>query len=653
MIEMPENMASVRNIQRIVAFLGIFLILASQFLIFSNPGDTVVFFPPYTWMAGLGVFVLVLSQLIRPTAFFQKISGWFIFREGPFWVLAGFLFSALAAWAMSNFMAFTRVNYIPVVTIWLLGACAYIYAFFDAPFDSISLLTWLKKNRTEVLLLVGLIFLTALIRFYQLGVVPRVLDGDEGSVGLNAQSTVLGRLSNPFALWENFGALYLQLINLSLNLFGVNAYGLRFLPAVGGVLAIPSVYLLARWFGGQRIAFVAATILAFSHSHIHFSRIASVAYIQGTWLVPLELYFLISGLEKRQSWRAALSGIILAIHFSVYLSSQVILAVAVIFILATCLFYRDWARQRISQMGVFLGGFFITILPTAAYSFGNPDEFLNRLNRGGTFQTGYLANVMESTGQSAAHILFDRIVHAFLSLIYYPAQDFYGSTAPMMSMITSMLFLVGLGLALWRIRQPEYLLLNGYFWGATVSIGVFAVPPTADTYRMLMALPAAVIMASLGLDQILELLGLNSKNTRVAYVVSVSAILASLLAFNLWTYYGEFAGKCLFTGDIPGRFASYLGREVGNVGSDLQVYLLSDDIYYYGNHPSAYFLSRSREITNFPESIDQLNPVFGETIIAPPSRIQELAEWARAHPGGELHYRYDCNTTMMLVYRVP
>ena len=653
MIEGPEHMGGVRNIQRVVAFLGIFLILASQFLIFSNPEVTVVLFPPNTWLAGLGVLILVFSQLIRPTAFFQKLSGWFIFREKAFWILAGFLFSALAAWAMSNFMVFTRVNYIPIVTIWLFGAGAYIYAFFDISFDSTALLNWLRKNQTEILLVVGLVVLTILLRFYQLGAIPRVLDGDEGSVGLNAQSTVQGRLTNPFALWENFGALYLQLINLSLKLFGINAYGLRFWPAVGGVLAIPSLYLLARWFGGQRIALVAATILAFSHSHIHFSRIASVAYIQGTWLIPLEMYFLISGLEKRQSWRTALSGIILAIHFSVYLSSQVILAVAVIFILTTILFYRNWARQRILQMGVFFGGFLVTILPTAVYSIGNPNEFISRLNRGGTFQTGYLESMMEATGQSAAHILFDRVVHAFLSLIYYPSFDFYGSSAPMMSMITSMLFLVGLGLALWRIRQPEYLLLNGYFWGATVSIGIFALPPTADTYRMLMVLPAAVIMASLGLDQILDLLGLGTKSSRVAYVVSVSAILASLLAFNLWTYYGEFAGKCLFTGDLPGRFASYLGREVNNVGSDLQVYLLSDDIYYYGNHPSAYFLSQSREITNFPDSIDQLSPVFGETIIASPNRIQELAAWAHAHPGGDLHYRYDCDTTILLVYTVP
>lgn len=278
---------------------------------------------------------------------------------------------------------------------------------------------------------------------------------------------------------------------------------------------------------------------------------------------------------------------------------------------------------------------------------------MNRLNRGGTFQTGYLDNMVEITGHSPARILVERVIHAFLSLIYYPAFDFYGSPAPIMSMITSVLFLVGLGLALWRLRKPEYLLLNGYFWGATVSIGVFATPPSADSYRMLMALPAAVIMASLGLAQILESFGLDAKNTRFAYTASISAVLASLLAFNLWTYYGEFAGKCLFTGDLAGRFASYLGREVDSVSSEQQVYLLSDTMFYYGNHPTAYFLSRSRSVVNFSEPLDQLNPVSGETILASPGRIDELAEWARTHPGGELHYRYDCDTIILLSYKVP
>lgn len=230
-------------------------------------------------------------------------------------MLAGFSFSALAAGAMASFMLFTRVNYIPVVTIWVLGAGAYVYAFLEAPFDPKVFFEWIRKNRVEIFTVAVVVLFAAAVRFYQLGALPRVLDGDEGSVGLSARQTVQGPLANPFALWENFGALYLQAINISLKLFGVNAFGLRLLPAIGGVLAIPSLYLLARWIGGRRIALIAVLILAFSHSHIHFSRIASVAYIQGTWLIPLELYFLISGLEKRQSWRTAISGIILAVLF--------------------------------------------------------------------------------------------------------------------------------------------------------------------------------------------------------------------------------------------------------------------------------------------------------------------------------------------------
>lgn len=651
----PEEGGGVGNIRRLVAFFGIFLLLASQFLTFSKPADESGALPPYTWLALIGVVILMLSQVIRPTPLLQRLSVHFYFQERAFWIFTAVLLSGLAAAAMAFFMVYTRVNYIPIVTIWLLSAACYLYAFLNSntAMNSKTSLAWLKANRAEILSVVAVMLLAAAVRFYRLGEIPRVLDGDEGNVGLFAQMTSHGMLSNPFALWENFGALYLQLINLAMKLFGVNPFGLRLLPALGGVLAVPAVYLLARWIGGRRIALITAVILAFSHSHIHFSRIASVAYIQDAWLAPLELYLFISGLQKRESWRTALGGIILAGHFSVYLTSQVILGLVIIYMLIAYLFYRPWFKPRITQAMVFLGGFLIVILPSAMYAIRHPEEFLHRLNLSGTFQSGYLAGIMDTTGQSAAQILLGRVTHAFLSLIYYPALDFYGSQAPMMSMISSTMFLAGLGISLWRLRDPAYLLLNGYFWGATVSIGVFATPPSADSYRMLMALPAAVIMASLGLDQILDLMGLGWKNMRTAYAFSVTAVLASLLAFNLWTYYAEFAGQCRFAENLVGRFASYLGREVASVDNEQRVYLLSDAEYFHGSHPSAFFLSRSRPVINFPEPLDAFNPVSGETVIAPPSRIPDLENWADAHPGGQLHYAYDCDTTILLSYRVP
>ena len=641
------------RIQRFIAFLGILFILVSQFLIFSQPVDHTLVFPPYTWLAIVGVLVLALGLFIRPTAFFQRISDWFVFQERTFWVLAAFLMSALVTMATANLMLFARINYIPVLTIWLLSAWAYIYAFSNFSISGSAIFDWFKKNRNELLAVLAVTLLAAGLRFYRLGGIPRILDGDEGLIGLAAQTTTSGLLANPFSLWENFGAMYLHLINTAIGFFGVNAFALRLWPAIGGTLAIPSLYLFVRWIGGRRIALITALIIAFSHSHIHFSRIVSVAYIHGTWLAPLELYLMLSGLEKRQSWRAALGGVLIAIHFSIYLTAQVIIALAFVFMVLAFLFYRPWFKERFAQAMAFWGGFLIIILPSAFYIYRNPNEFFNRLAQNGTFQSGWLELTMQSTGQSAAEILFGRFVHAFLSLTYYPAIDFYGSSSPMMSMISSTMFLVGLLVALWRIRNPAYLLLNGYFWGATFSVGLFAIPPNSDSYRMLMALPSALTMAAMGLDQILELLGLGWNKARTSYTLSASAILVSLLIFNLWTYYGDFAGKCRFGGDLVGRFASYLGSYAHSVDNELPIYLLSNGIYFYGSHASTDFLSESRVITNFPDPIDTLQPVSGETIIANPERIPELEAWARLNPGGELHYRYDCSNTILLAYRVP
>ncbi len=648
-----EHSGDVKTVQRFVAFLGVYILLVSQFLAFSQ--EVVDGVPPYTMVGVVGVLIIISSQLITPKPFWLKVSLHPLFSERVFWIFAAILFSVLAAGATVLFSLYTRVNYIPVLTVWLLGAMSFVYAFLHTStnIQPGTVVDWFRTNRNELLLVLVVTALAAAIRLYRLGDLPRVLDGDEGNIGTYALSTSTSALRNPFALWENLGALYLQAINLSLRFFGVNAFGLRLMAALGGIMAVPSSYLLARWLGGRRIAFIAAMILAFSHSHLHFSRIVSVTYIQDTWLIPLELYLLLSGLEKRESWRSAVGGILLALHYTIYLSSQIVTALVVVYMLVAALFYWAWFKQRIAQALAFWGGFVLTSLPSLIYIFRHPDEFLNRMNNAGTFQSGWLGMTMQATGQSVPEILFGRVVHAFLALFYYPAIDFYGSQAPMLSMISTVMFFAGLGIVLWRIRNPGYLLLNGYFWGATVAIGVFATPPSADSYRMLMALPAAVIMAAIGLDEILAMMGIGWKSMRNAYVFAAATVLVSLVIFNMWTYYADFAGRCRFAENQIGRFASYLGIRLDEIDNEHRVYLLSDDIFFFGSHASAQFLGKNQPAINFRDPVDMLDVVSGETIIASPPRIAELEEWARAHPGGQLHYEYDCEATILFSYQVP
>ena len=276
------------------------------------------------------------------------------------------------------------------------------------------------------------------------------------------------------------------------------------------------------------------------------------------------------------------------------------------------------------------------------------------MNADGTFQSGWLASTIANTGQGAVQILANRVLHSFLSLIYYPSFDFYGSTVPMLTLFTAAMFLLGLGLSLWRTFSLNRLLLNGYFWSGTLAVGIFSIPPSADTYRMLIVLPAAMIMAAIAMDAMLMALGLSWERWKRGYAILLGAVLASVIIFNVWVYYFDFAGNCRYGSDNPQtRFDSYLGEYLRTTPVEVPIFLLSDDTFQYGTNHTVDFLSGNRKVTNFPQPASALDLVSGDIVIANPNRINELLAWTHAHPGGQLHQESDCQNEILLSYRLP
>jgi hypothetical protein len=435
------------------------------------------------------------------------------------------------------------------------------------------------------------------------------------------------------------------------------------MPALGGILAIPALYLLARHLFNRRVAFLAATFLAFSHVHIHFSRTVAVSYIQGTWLVPLEMYFFVTGLERRSAWRMSLAAAIVAVHFSVYLSAQIIIPFFLVYLLIAALIARPidrnaggrrvfW-RSALGPIAASAFGVVLMALPQLAYGVRHPDLFLARLNAEGTLQSGWLASEAARTGLSETRILLDRLAHTFLTLVHYPVTDFYNATIPLLGIVTSVLFMIGLLIALWRTRDHRYLLLNGYFWAFTVSIALFSIPPSADAYRMLTALPAALLMAAIGLNELLGWLGSIVQHRRQIQLATAAAILVAMAGVNVRAYYLDFAGHCRYGDGFGTRFASYLGEYLGTLPRQTTVYLLSDDNLRYGTHMSVDFLSRNLPVKNQPGPASEIRSEAGLAVIAIPGRAAELREWVHEHPGGELHREYDCDQLMLEAYRLP
>jgi 4-amino-4-deoxy-L-arabinose transferase-like glycosyltransferase len=143
------------------------------------------------------------------------------------------------------------------------------------------------KNKIYILL-VGIIFLAGILRFYKIDEIPVSLYWDEASIAYNAFSIAeTGRdeygktfplLFKAFDDFKTPGYVYLTAI--AVKLFGLNEFSTRFFSALLGTLTILSTFLFIREFIRRKlfevepdyIALLVALLVAIAPVHIQFSR---------------------------------------------------------------------------------------------------------------------------------------------------------------------------------------------------------------------------------------------------------------------------------------------------------------------------------------------------------------------------------------------
>lgn len=522
--------------------------------------------------------------------------------------------------------------------------------------DAESILRNAEKHKKEIFFVFALTLFTALLRFTYLGKIPRLINGDEGWTGMAAlkQFPAAGTIyNNPFSAFEGFGRLHLNIISIFITVFGRNPFALRLFPAIGGTLAIPATYLFARYLLGKRTALVAAFLLAVSHAHIHFSRTAAVAYIHSTWLIPLELYFLITGLIKNQRQRFIIAGILLGFHFHFYFTAQIVLAFLAGFFLVGYFLYRQRIRKNFANLIIFLLTTFITAMPLLFWILNNPDEAGARFAKEGTLQSGWLVGQI-ALGKPFISIIGGRFVHAFLAIFALPFQEFYWVPKPLLLPITASLFLIGLIFSLKNIKNINFLLINFWFWSGVAAISFFAIPASADSYRLLMVLSVLVIFAALGWERLILLIeGRNNLNRRPSVTVVSLLIFFLAAVFNLKTYFLDFASGCFYMdGDLNGRGSAQIGEFLKSQYPFTQAYLLGEEHYQQGIHPSLDFLSGPVPIINMLESFHPVDESGSLIFIFTPDRQAELPLVKSFYPQGQVFRQNDCDRLSFIAYRV-
>lgn len=518
---------------------------------------------------------------------------------------------------------------------------------------------WFNRHRGEVLALAALIGVGAVLRFWLLGVLPRIINGDEGLIGTWAQDIgrASGMLTMPFSAMDGVGTLYLAVMQQVIAVFGPTPFALRLLPALAGTLAIPATYLFARQILGPRVALIAAALLTFSHVHIHFSRTVAVSYIYATLFVPLALYFLITGFERRSPLRLVLCVLAVGIHINIYVDGWVWLALIPLILAAWWLIDRTiYAGQR-GLLGLFAVATAVILTPMIIWASVFPAEFFARMAVDGTIASGWLANESVITGKPQLQLLGELLLTALGTFTHLPFVDFYGVGVPTLDPLSAALGVIGLMIALWRTWDRNIVALNGWFWAGVVALGPTTVPPSTYHYRLLVVLPAALILCALAFDVLLTYVGsLLGRLQQPAWptgprarAIMAAAALILIAALNVRIYFGTFLSNCRYE-TIQTRQAGLLGNYLSGLATPPTVYILpSADSFRAGPYLSLDFLSNRMPITNLDEPLTLGRPPELEhplpddlLVVVAPERAAELDQLREWFPNERWSARFDC-----------
>lgn len=208
-------------------------------------------------------------------------------------------------------------------------------------------------------LLAIIIGLAVFLRLYNLAVLPPALNWDEVSMGYSAYSLLqtgadewgvkYPLLFRSYGEWKS--PVYIYVLMPFVQVFGLNAWGVRLPATIAGVLAVYLTYLLARHLYGHRTGLIASFLLTVSPWHLMLSRPAFEAGLALT-LVLWGLYLL---LQKKVIWGAIPLGI--AVH--TYHSAKIV--VPVLFLYLAFMLYRQLGLKKLAISALILGIFALPI----------------------------------------------------------------------------------------------------------------------------------------------------------------------------------------------------------------------------------------------------------------------------------------------------
>jgi len=419
------------------------------------------------------------------------------------------------------------------------------------------------RHRTTYTL-AAIVLVAGVIRFVSLDTIPPGLYFDEaimGVEGLDAFET--GRWKWFYPANNGREGLIVNLAGIATLLFGASAFAVRFWPALTGTITIAGVFFFSRalllWRGPEngprdeivsrararradRIGLLAAFLMATSFWHIGLSRVGlPAAFVPCIMLWGLSL--LISAWSGAGTaaptgcrLRALAGGALFGVGLHTYAAFRFAPFVALLLIVIECA--RRSGRPRairrsVEITAIWFASAVLTALPMLLYFMRHPHAFVERASQVSVFSS-----------PEPLRILVDSAIKTLLMLHVRGDPNWRHNIAgsPEIHPLVGLCWLVGV----WhfaRRRGPER---DSPAAGIVLlAWHVLLLAPSALTWegtphamRAIGAVPAVMIMAALGADEIGARL-----RTRKAYASAFAGVVILAGFHDVGRYFGPWAGN--------------------------------------------------------------------------------------------------------------
>ena len=263
-------------------------------------------------------------------------------------------------------------------------------------------------------ILFAIIFLAAILRFYNISSLPPSLGWDEAALGYNAYSLSIDGRDEfgrrlPLDYLESFGdfkpPMYSYLALIPVKLFGLNEFGVRFPSALFGTISVLLTFFVVREvFRNDGLALLSSLFLAISPWHIMLSRGAFEANVASFFIILGTLLFLIA--LKRKPVFLVFSAVSFALSLYTFNSARVF--VPVFTMTLGLIFLKELLKiKKELVLSIIVG--VIILIPLANFLFSSQASL--RYKEVNIFSDSNIVKISNQEIANDGNTIFAKIIH--------------------------------------------------------------------------------------------------------------------------------------------------------------------------------------------------------------------------------------------------